>query len=112
MNSYIDGVQVAKTDNVFFFEELSLYYVDNQYYLVNHNSNGLPTCKNISEGKESPLWRVKPVTLMNATIFKEAIDFWRENWGKNLGAYATVYTYCKLQGFDLIEEGYLSSTEE
>lgn len=111
-NKYLGGLKIAKEGSVFFYEEVSLYFVGGNYYIVNHDSNGLPSFKNIQEGKVSPLWSIKPVDEVFAEVFADAMHFIRMNSGKNLSTYSTLFTYMKMNGYDLIDLGILSSEDE
>lgn len=104
---YLIGVQVAKSDSVFYLEELSLYQVQGKYYVVQHDKDSLPSFRDIVMNRESDYWKIQEVDDMIHYNIHEAILFYKEHKKKNLAAYSTIVTYCLLQGVDLIGMGIL-----
>lgn len=98
----LGSIQVARTGNPHFPSELSIYRIGSSHFAVLHSDEGLPSYNDVYHAEDFDYYKVS-LSRAEAMCIVNGIQFWDENKTTHINPYATLFTYCKVKGLDLVE---------
>ena len=102
----ITNIQVAKVGSVNLFQNLAIVVVNGGFYCVNYDKN-IPSGDEILRCVVNMESSSRCIHSVDADRVIDAVEWYKNRKGLNLNPYTVLYTHCAMQGFDLIEKGYL-----